>query len=256
MKIDLLMGRSFSKASPGDTLSTIINEEAMKVLGFENPIGEYLTAGEDEEYQIIGVVKNFHFKSVHDRIEPLVLYKDREGLSNMMVKIQGNPEEAVAIVEKVWREVNPDQLFNYSFLSEDFDNLYKSESQTSTIFQYFSGLAIVISCLGLFGLAAYTADQKSKEYGIRKVFGASVTRLFYLASGEFLILVIFAFLISVPVAWYWMKTWLDSFAYHIELSWLIFATSGLLAVVIALLTVSYQAGKVGMINPAKTLRAE
>ena len=112
----------------------------------------------------------------------------------------------------------------------------------------------MISCLGLFGLAAYTTEQRSKEYGIRKVFGASAARLFYHASIEFLVLVVLAFLISVPIAWYWMREWLDGFAYHIELSWLVFVTSGLLAVVIALLTVSYQAGKVGYMNPAKTLR--
>lgn len=256
MKMEILMGRSFSKTSPGDTLSTLINEEAMKVLGFENPIGEYLTAGEGEKYQIIGVVKNFHFKSVHDRIEPLLLYIDRGDASNMMVRVEGDVKAAVKNIEKEWKATSPEQLFSYSFLNEDFDNLYKSESQTGTIFRYFSVLAIVISCLGLFGLAAYTTEQKSKEYGIRKVFGASVSRLFYMASAEFLILVILAFVISVPVAWLWMTHWLDTFAYHVELTWGIFATAGLVAMFIALMTVSYQAGKVGMVNPARTLRAE
>ncbi len=256
MKIEMLMGRSFSKSSPGDTLSTLINEEAMKVLGFENPVGEYLTAGDDEKYQIIGVVKNFHFKSVHDKIEPLVMYIDREDLSNMMVRIAGTPEDAIKAIEKEWKSVNPDQLFNYSFLNEDLDRLYRSERQTGTIFQYFSVLAIVISCLGLFGLAAYTAEQKSKEYGIRKVFGASVGRLFYLASSEFMILVVIAFVLSVPISWFWMEHWLNGFAYHVELSWLIFAAAGLLSMMVALVTVSYQAGRVGLVNPAKTLRAD
>jgi ABC-type antimicrobial peptide transport system permease subunit len=256
MKIEVLMGRTFSRGSPGDTVSTIINEQAMKMLGFENPIGEYLTNGETEKYQIIGIVKDFHFKSIHDKIEPLVLYIEREGLSNMLVRVEGNPDETVKNIEKEWKAVNPDQLFAYSFLNEDFDNLYRSETQTGVIFQYFSGLAIVISCLGLFGLAAYTLEQKSKEYGIRKVFGASVSRLFYLASSEFLFLVVVACVISMPIAWYWMKQWLNGFAYHVELSWIVFVVSGLLAVVIALITVSYQAGKVGWINPAKTLRAD
>jgi len=256
MKIELLMGRSFSRTSPGDTISTIINEEAMKLLPFENPIGEFLSSGEEQEYQIIGVVKNFHFKSVHDRIEPLVLYIDRHDLSNMMVRIEGNAEDAVRNIEKEWKSVNPDQLLNYTFMDEDFDNLYRSESRTGTIFQYFSVLAIVISCLGLFGLAAYTAEQKSKEYGIRKVFGASVGRLFYHASKEFLMLVMIACVISIPVAWYWMKQWLDGFAYHVELSWIVFIAAGFAAIVIALITVSYQAGKVGFINPAKVLRSE
>jgi ABC-type antimicrobial peptide transport system permease subunit len=255
MRMEVLMGRTFSKSSPRDTVSTIINEEAMKALGFENPVGEYLNAGE-ESYEIIGVVKNFHFKSVHDRIEPLLLYVERGDLSNMMVRIEGNSEEAVEHIEKTWKRINPDHLLSFSFLDEEFNNLYRSETQTGTIFRYFSGLAIAISCLGLFGLAAYTVEQKSKEYGIRKVFGASVSRLFYIASAEFLILVVIAFVISVPVAWYWMKHWLNGFAYHVELSWTVFALSGLIAVIIALLTVSYQAGKVGVINPAKTLRAE
>jgi len=258
MKMQILMGRSFSKASPGDTLSTVINEEAMKVLGFENPIGEYLTAGEDAEetYQIIGVVKNFHFKSIHDKIEPLLLYIERGEFSNMLVRIDGNATETVERIEKEWKAVNPEQVLSFSFMNEQFDNLYRTESQTGTIFRYFSVLAILISCLGLFGLAAYTTEQRSKEYGIRKVFGASVTRLFYLASVEFLILVVLAFVISVPIAWLWMQKWLDGFAYHVELSWGVFIASGLLAVFIAFITVSYQAGKVGLINPAKTLRME
>jgi hypothetical protein len=256
MKIELLAGRTFSEASPGDTISAIINEEAAKVLGFENPVGEYLTAGEDEKYAIIGVVKDFHFKSVHDKIEPLVLYIERGDLTNMLVRVEGNPEHTVKDIEKEWKAVNPDQLFSYTFMNEDFDNLYRSETQTGTIFRYFSGLAIVISCLGLFGLASYTVEQKSKEFGIRKVFGASVGRLFYMASSEFLLLVLLAFVISMPVAWYWMKQWLNGFAYHVELSWMAFTTSGLLAMTIALITVSYQAGKVGWINPARVLRSE
>ena len=256
MKMELLMGRSFSKSSAGDTINVIINEEAMEVLGFENPVGEQLTSGEDDVHTIIGVVRNFHFKSVHDRIEPLILYIESGDPANMLVRIEGSAEEAVGNIQKEWKSVNPDQIFSYTFMNEDFDNLYRAEARTGTIFQYFSMLAIVISCLGLFGLAAHTVEQKSKEYGIRKVFGASVTKLFYLASAEFLILVVVAFLISIPIAWYWMKHWLSGFAYHVELSWMVFVTSGLLAVVIALITVSYQAGKVGFINPARTLRAE
>lgn len=256
MRMQMLSGRTFSKASPGDSLSVIINEQAMNVLGFDDPLGEHLSVGENEVYTIIGVVKDFHFKSVHDKIEPLLLYIDKDDLSNIMVRIEGNAEQAVKDVQREWKTVNPGQTLSYSFLDDDFDNLYRSESQTGTIFGYFSALAIVISCLGLFGLAAYTIEQRSREYGIRKVFGASVGRLFYLASMQFLILVVLAFVISVPVAWLWMRQWLSTFAYHIELSWLFFIASGVVAVVIALLTVSYQSGKVGWINPARVLRNE
>src|SRR5690606_12564739 len=188
MKIEMLMGRTFSRSSPGDTLSAIINEAAMQVLGFENPVGEYLTDGEGVAHQIVGVTKDFHFKSVHDKIDPLLLYNDVD-LPNMLVRIAGNAESAIKAIENEWAAVNPDQLLSYNFLDEDFDNLYQSESQAGVIFQYFSALAIIISSLGLFGLAAYTVEQKNKEYGIRKVFGASVIRLFYLASAEFLLLV-------------------------------------------------------------------
>jgi putative ABC transport system permease protein len=174
----------------------------------------------------------------------------------MLIRIEGSAAEVIKDIEREWKAANPEQLFAYTFMDEDFDNLYQSESRTGTIFQYFSVLAIVISCLGLFGLAAYTAEQKSREYGIRKVFGASVGRLFYLASVEFIVLVLLACLISIPVAWYWMKNWLDGFAYHVELSWIVFVAAGLAAIVIALLTISYQAGKVGFINPAKVLRSE
>jgi putative ABC transport system permease protein len=256
MQMELVAGRSFSPSSPGDTTNVIINEAAMEVLGFENPVGEQLTSGEDDVHTIIGVVRNFHFKSVHDKIEPLVMYIESGDLSNILVRIEGGAGAAVANIEKAWKAVNPDQTFSYAFMNEEFDNLYRAEARTGTIFQYFSALAIVISCLGLFGLAAHTVEQKSKEYGIRKVFGASVSRLFYLASVDFLILVMLAFVISVPIAWYWMKHWLSGFAYHVELSWLVFITAGLMAIVIALITVSYQAAKVGFINPAKTLRAE
>ena len=256
MQIEVVMGRSFSKSSPSDTLSTIINEEAMKLLGFENPVGEFLKADGEGQFQIIGVVKNFHFKSVHDRIEPLLMYIDRHELSNMLVRIDGSAEEAVKNIEREWKIVNPGQAFSFSFLDEDFNNLYRSELQTGTIFKYFAILAIVISCLGLFGLAAYTAEQRSKEYGIRKVFGASIAKLFYLASAEFLILVLVAFCISVPIGWYWMDRWLHGFAYHIELSWVVFVISGALAFTIAVITVSYQAGKVGLVNPSKVLRSE
>lgn len=256
MKIEMLKGRSFSKASPGDSLSVIINEQAMSVLGFDDPLGEHLTVGEDEVYTIIGVVRDFHFKSVHDKIEPLLLYIDKKDLSNIMVRIEGNAEQAVKDVQREWKAANPGQPLAYSFLDDEFDDLYRSESQTGTIFGYFSALAIVISCLGLFGLAAYTIEQRSREYGIRKVFGASVSGLFYLASVEFLVLVILAFIISVPLAWFWMRHWLGTFAYHIELSWVFFITSGLVTVGIALITVSYQSGKVGWINPASVLRSE
>jgi ABC-type antimicrobial peptide transport system permease subunit len=255
MKIELLKGRSFQPSSPGDTLSTLINEEAAKTLKFEDPIGEQLEA-DGQKFTIIGVVKDFHFKSIHDKIEPLVLYIEREDFSNMLVRIEGNPEKVISSIEKEWQVVNPDQAISYTFMNEDFDNLYRSESQTGTIFQYFSVLAILISCLGLFGLASFTVEQKSKEYGIRKVFGASVSRLFFIASRDFLILVIIAFFISVPLAWFWMKQWLNEFAYHIELSFMVFLISGILAMLIALITVSYQAGKVGLINPARTLRSE
>jgi len=256
MKIELLMGRSFSKTSPSDTLGVVINEEAMKALGFANPLGEYITNSTDERFEIIGVVKNFNFKSVHEQVEPLIMYIDLEDQSHMLVRIKGDNTEAIANIEKEWKTANPDLVFSYSFLNEDYDNLYKSERQTGTLFQYFSILAILISCLGLFGLAAFTSEQKSKEYGIRKVFGASVSRLFYMASAEFLILVVLSFVISVPIAWFWMQRWLDGFAYRIELSWVVFLGSGIIALTIALLTVSYQARKVGRVNPARILRAE
>jgi hypothetical protein len=256
MKMQLLRGRSFSKASPRDTLSVMINEEAMKMMNFENPVGELLNVGDSVQHPVIGVVRNFHFKSIHDKIEPLIMYIETGNPSNLLIRIDGDAEKAVQVLEKEWKAVNPDQILSFSFIDKDFDNLYRSESQTGTIFQYFSLLAIVISCLGLFGLASYTVEQRSKEYGIRKVFGASVSRLFILASGDFLILVVIAFVISVPIAWFWMNQWLNGFAYHVQLSWVVFVLSGMLATVIALITVSYQAGKVGLINPARTLRSD
>jgi ABC-type antimicrobial peptide transport system permease subunit len=258
MGMKMMMGRSFSKNNISDTLGIIINEEAMKLMNLEKPLGEIVNYNYTKKnYTIIGVVKDFHFKPIHTKIEPLILFlSSRNEFSNVMVRAEGNAVENIKMMETEWKKLNPEKPFEYSFLNEDFDNLYRTETQTGTIFKYFAGLAIIISCLGLFGLASFTVEQRNKEFGIRKVFGASISRLYYIASRDFIILVIISCFISLPFAWLWMKQWLSAFAYRIDLGPVAFVIAGLLAILIALLTVSYQALKVGRINPAKTLRNE
>lgn len=256
MKIQIIKGRSFSPDLPGDSVAIVINEQAAKVMGFDDPIGEQITVSDGSSYSIIGVAKDFHFRSIHDRIDPLLMFLTPQENSNVLVRLEGNVDEGIRSVENVWARLNNDKMLNYKFLDQDFDEQYRSEARTGKIFRYFSALAIIISCLGLFGLVAYTSEQRAKEFGIRKVFGASAPRLFYLASSEFLILVVFAFIISVPIAWFWMREWLDRFAYHVELSWFVFAGSGLISLIVALITVSYQAGRAVTANPSKTLRAD
>jgi ABC-type antimicrobial peptide transport system permease subunit len=256
MKMKVVAGRSFSKSIPSDTMAIMINEQAMKIMNLPNVIGEKIKE-DNREWTIIGVVEDFHFKSIHDEIEPLLLYvEDEDGFSSTMVHVEGNAEQMVKTIEKEWKKLNSDRPFVYTFLNEDFNNLYRSETQTGTIFQYFAVLAILISSLGLFGLASFTVDQKSKEFGIRKIFGASTSKLFYIASRDFIFLVLIACFISLPVAWFWMEGWLDTFAYHVDLSWKVFIVAGILSIVIAVLTVTWQSIKVALINPAQTLRNE
>ncbi|GAB3774200.1 ABC transporter permease [Spirosoma horti] len=257
LKLTLKDGRDFSKDFGTDTLGFLINETALAKIGYKNPIGKPLDWGGNKGH-IIGVLKDFHFNSMRQAIEPLIIRLDRRPQwGTILVRAEaGKTQEAIASLEKVCKELNPLTPFTYQFSDQEYAKLYRSEQVVSQLATYFAILAIFISCLGLFGLAAFTAEQRTKEIGVRKVLGASVTSVVALLSRDFLKLVLIAIVLASPLAWYAMNQWLESFMYKIDLSWWMFALAGLLAVGIALLTVSFQSIKAALMNPVKSLRSE
>jgi hypothetical protein len=257
LKLKLVAGRDFSKDFATDTAGYIVNETAVQRMGYTNPIGKPLTIW-DYKGKIIGVVKDFHSASLHDRIKPLILYPGEKANDGMaLVRTQpGKTKEAIASLEKITKELNPAFQFTYKFSDDEYNKLYNNEQIVGELSDVFAFLAIFISCLGLLGLAMFTAEQRIKEIGIRKVLGASVASLFTLMSSEFLVLVVIALLIATPLAWYGMTYWLQTFAYYPPLQWWTFAFAGFIILAIALATVSFQAIKAALINPIKSLRIE
>lgn len=257
MNLQLIEGREYSKDFASDSLGFIINETAQKAMGFKNPIGQSVTWGRAKG-RIIGVVKDFHFQSLHTPIRPMITYlSDRYKQGNIIVRVEaGKTTEAIAQLEVLCKKINPEYPFTYYFTDEEYAKQYRSEQVVSTLSSLFAFLAIFISSLGLFGLAAFMAEQRTKEIGIRKVLGASVINLVNLLSKDFLKLVLLAFVISAPLAWYVANNWLQDFAYRTEISWWIFAVAGMLALLVAMLTVSIQAIKAALMNPVKSLKTE
>ncbi len=254
--IELAAGRDFSREAPADTNAWIINEAAVERLGLDDPVGRVMRWG-DYAGPIVGVAKNFHFASLHHEIEPLVIPL-RPGIGGMLLaRLQaGQMAEALPFLEKALDRLVPGQLFRYSFVADDFDLLYREEDKLRDVFGYFSAIAIFIACLGLFGLAAFTAEQRTKEIGVRKVLGASVSGIVLLLSTAFTKLVVVAFVVAAPLAYFAMDRWLQDFAYRIDISWQIFLMAGLTALGIALLTVSYQSIRAALANPVEALRYE
>jgi len=263
--VQLLAGRLFSSQFPADTLTRfVVNEETVRQYGFKSPedaVGKWLAfdwEGEQRQFNIIGVVKNFHFKDLHEQIEPFAFRLYNEANFNYMIAHASGSSLGPALnaIEKNWKESNPNEPFEYSFLDEDFQKNYETEERQAGLIRYFTLVAIIISCLGLFGLATFTAEQRTKEIGIRKVLGASAYGLVGLLSRDFLKLVIIAVLVASPLAWYFMNKWLQNFAYQTSIGWEVFALTTLIAVVIAFGTISFQAVKVALANPVKSLRTE
>jgi putative ABC transport system permease protein len=260
-KIGMAAGRNFSRDYSTDTTAFIVNASAARTMGFNDPqqaIGKQIQYGGGKG-QIVGVVKDFNFESVHQAILPMIFYMPAgvASYNNLSVKVNGaNLREGLTHIEKVWNRFLPQRPYQYTFLDERFGLLYEREQKQSQLFTTFSMLAIFIGCLGLFGLASFTALQRTKEIGVRKVLGASVPGIVGLLSKEFLKLVLVANLIAWPVAWYAMSQWLGDFAYKIDISPLTFVLAAILALIIALLTVSYQSIKAALANPVKSLRTE
>ncbi|MEM6840681.1 MAG: ABC transporter permease [Bacteroidota bacterium] len=255
-QIEMAEGRAFSRERSADSTAFILNEEAVKQMGVENPVGMAFSA-HGVEGTVIGVAEDFNFQSVHQAIAPLVLFVSPDWRSNLYIKIDHqNIAEATAEVESVWQEINPAYPFEYQFLDESFNTLYQNEVRTGDLFNYFAFIAIFISCLGLFGLAAYTAELRTKEVGVRKVLGASVSSILLLFSRDYIKLVVIAFLIATPLAYYLMHQWLADFAYRTNISLLVFVLAIAFALLITLLTVGYQSVKAATANPVDSLRSE
>ena len=258
LNLKIVEGRNFAPTEYATDVSAfLVNQSAVKALGWQTALGKKFKRASGIEGTIIGVVSDFHIGSLKQEIKPLVLpYLHRFPMYIAIRLHPGNVAEAISAVEKTWKKLAPNQPFSYTFLDQDYARLYNREQQMSHVFQIFSGLAILIACLGLFGLAAFTTQQRTKEIGIRKILGASVSGIVCLLSKDFLKLVIIANLIAWPIAYYAMNQWLQGFAYRINLSIGTFILSGLIALLIALLTVSYQAIKAARANPVDALRYE
>ena len=264
--MQMTAGRNFSTDFLTDSSAVIINETAAKLLGFKNPLNEnfippvrVMSADggfTSKAFHIIGVVKDFNFNSMHDKVGPLIIeLSENCGRIAMRINTKNIPA-LISQVENKWNSMAPGQPFSYSFLDADFNKIYNAEQRTGKLFITFAIFAIFIACLGLFGLVTYAAEQRIKEIGVRKVLGASVSEIVTMISKDFVKLVLIAFVIAFPVAWWMMNKWLQSFAYRIDISWWVFALAGLLTIAIALITVSFQAIKAAIANPVKSLRSE
>ncbi len=264
--IKLVAGKNFSD-EPSENASTyIINESLAKELLKDDPkapvesvLGKMFGfGGMDSSGRIIGVAKDFNFNSLHHKIETLCIFNQKNwGFGEMSVKINGaNAKEAIDYIKNTWTKLVPDIPFDYKFLDEHFEEMYRADNQVSKIVAVLAGLAIIIACLGLFGLASYSAEKRTKEVGIRKVLGAGVFNLAALLSGSFVKLVFISIVIAWAIAWFALNKWLEDFAYRVEITWWVFAIAGLAAILIALITVSFQAIKAALMNPVNSLRSE
>jgi len=256
-QMTLVSGRDFSRAFRADSDNYIINEKAVQVMGMTvaNAVGKPLSFN-DHKGMIIGVVKDFNFKPVQQPIEPLILHLNKWGGAVIVRAAAGSTEATIKALGKINLALNPAYPFTYNFLDQDLANLYKGEQQMGRIFNLFAILAIFISCLGLYGLSAFMAQQRTKEIGVRKVLGASVYNIVYLLSTGFTKLILLATVIAIPLAWFAINGWLQGFAYHVDLSWMVFVFASLAALLIAWLTVGYESVKAALSNPVKSLRTE
>ncbi len=258
MNLKIAEGRDFSRTNATDSTDAfMVNEEAVKQMGLKNPIGKWVSAW-NKKGHIIAVLKDYHTHSLREPIKPLIMdVKEYEYFGVILIRTEaGRTKEALASLGQVYKAINPNYPLDYQFLDQEYENLYRSEQVMAGLSNVFAVLAILISCLGLLGLVMFSTEQRTKEIGIRKVLGASVSQIVTLFSKDFVRLVLIAILIASPIAWYAMNQWLQGFSYKIDLAWWIFAASGFGALAITLLTVSFQSIKAALINPVKSLRSE
>ena len=255
--IEFKEGRPFSKKFSTDSTKIIFNEAAIKAMNLENPIGKTITLWEENKMEIIGVVKDFHFQSLHNEVKPLFFMLAPENTWFIMARMQaGTEKKTLAELKEFYEDFNPGFAFEYEFMDETYKAHYEAEQRVSTLSKYFAGMAIAISCLGLFGLASFTAERRQKEIGIRKVLGSSVINIVYLLSSDFTKLVGISILLALPISYYLISDWLDQFAFRITLEAWFFIGAGCLSLLIAWLTVGSQALRAAHVNPAECLRDE
>jgi putative ABC transport system permease protein len=257
MDMKIVEGRDF-KDTPADSADAfMVNEEAVRQMGLKDPIGKEISAWAKKGH-IVAVLKDYHTHSLREPIKPVILdVKEYEYFGVIIVRTEpGKTEEALASLEKMWKEFNPNYPFEYQFVDKEYEKLYRGEMVVAKLTNVFAVIAISISCLGLLGLMMFSAEQRTKEIGIRKVLGATVSNIISLLSKDFLKLVAISFLIAAPVAGFFMNKWLESFAFRTPLSWWIFAVAGISALVLALLTISVQAFTAAIASPVKSLKAE
>jgi len=262
LAIELKEGRNFFTESTADSASIILNEKAVEQLGLHSPyLGKQIIwddeSGQKRPVKIVGVAKNFHFNSLHDPIKPFGFISEENNGSNFFIKLHSQHLSTdIASIEKTWKAHNPDKPFEFSFLDEQIGKLYKNDLRFKNFFSYLTILAVLIACLGLLGLSIFTTEARRKEIGIRKVLGATASSLFVLLSKEFLVLVVVAFIAAIPFAWWLMDSWLENFAYRVDIGWSLYLAAGCTAIFIALGTITFHAGRAVRANPVRSLRAE
>ncbi|MBC7903369.1 MAG: FtsX-like permease family protein, partial [Gemmatimonadaceae bacterium] len=260
LTMEIVKGRNFSRDFGSDSTAMVINESAAAILGYADPIGKkiYTNLGGNKtvSYDIIGVVKNFNFESLRQKISPLGLTLGQNADIASFKISTANVSSLISQIENKWKTMSPMTPFSYRFLDEAFDNMYRDEQRVATIAISFAVLAIFIACLGLLGLVTFAAEQRTKEIGIRKVLGASSGNIVGMLSKDFLRLVLVAGVIAIPFSWWAMKSWLEDFAFRIDIKWWMFLTAMAAAILIALLTIFFQAIKAAIVNPIRSLRSE
>lgn len=264
LDIELIEGRGFGEEFGTDHEGVILNEAAVKTVGWDNPIGKYLTypGNQNRRFQVVGVMKNFHIQSFRNPIEPFALFHQSSEMFSanrhfIALRLQPQKEQTVLqAATDLWTKFAPVTPVGFSFMNEDYNAMYQSEERLGSVLSIFTLLSIFIACLGLFGLIAYSVEQRNKEIGIRKVLGASVVNITSLLAKDYLKLVAIAFVLAIPIAWYFMNDWLNDFEYRIPMQWWVFGMAGLSAIVLALITVSFQSIKAALGNPIESLRSE
>jgi len=263
MEMEIMKGRNFSKDFGTDSNATIINETAAKLLGWKDPVGKKLHTYFQDNFgntlisrEVIGVVKNFHFESMKENIGPLCFRLADNSWATALKVNTADIKQLVSKIENKWKAIAPGMPFSYQFMDDSFDNMYRVEQRTGKLGLTLAIIAILIACLGLFGLATYTAEQRIKEIGVRKVLGATISNIVSMLSKDFMVLVVIASVFAIPLAWWAMNKWLQDFAYRINIGWWVFAAAGIIALLIAVITVSSQAIKAALANPVKSLRTE
>jgi ABC-type antimicrobial peptide transport system permease subunit len=258
MGLDVIQGRDINSLTyPTDTMAVLLNESAVRLIGFKNPVGQFLKNSQGN-WQVVGVVRDFNAGSPYHPAGPIIIQGPKNWFGTISFRLNKNNTKGdnLAKINTILKKYNPDYPSDFVFADEDYQRKFRGEQHTAKLAALFAGLAIFISCLGLYALASYMAANRIKEIGVRKVLGASVASITTLLSKDFLKLVVIAFLIACPVAWWMMDSWLNNYAYRVSMSWWMFVITGLLSVIIALLTVSFQAIRAAIANPVKSLRTE